>query len=180
MKIYRPKIGKNVFIHPNAVVEGRVALGDFSSVWPGAVLRGDINDIRVGRFSNIQDLCVLHVERDKPCRVGEEVVVGHSAILHACTVKSGSLIGMGSIVLDGAVIGPGTLLGAGSLVPQGERLKAGSLYFGRPAKFVRKLTKAEKYGLIQWARRYAQLAAAHLAGRFESPIISSSQPRSEP
>lgn len=177
--IDRPKIGKSVFVARSAVVEGRVTLGDFSSVWPGAVLRGDINDIRVGRFSNIQDLCVLHVERDKPCRVGEEVVVGHSAILHACTVKNGSLIGMGSIVLDGAVIGPGTLLGAGSLVPQGERLKPGSLYFGRPAKFVRKLTKREMQGLVQWARRYAKLAQAHLAGKFGSPIISSSQPGSK-
>ena len=175
MKTFRPKIGKNVFIHPSAVVEGQVTLGDSSSVWPGAVLRGDINQIKVGRFTNIQDLSLLHVERDQPCRVGDHVVVGHSVILHACTVKKGSLIGMGSIVQDGAVIGPGTLLGAGSLVPEGHRLKPDSLYFLIPTKFIRKLSKREVRRLTEWARRYARLAEAHLAGRFESPIITPSQ-----
>lgn len=165
--VFRPKIGKNVFIAKSAVVEGRVTLGDYSSIWPGAVLRGDINEIVVGRYSNIQDLSVLHVETDKPCRVGEYVTVGHGVILHACTVKDGSLVGMGSIVMDGAVISSGTILGAGSLVPHGERLKPGSLYFGRPARFVRKLTQKEIRGLIQWARRYVRYAEAHLAGRYE-------------
>lgn len=165
--IYRPKIGQGVFIAKSAVVEGRVKLGDYVSIWPGAVLRGDIHEIEVGSSSNIQDLSILHVEHDRPCRVGEYVVVGHAAILHACTVKDGSLVGMGSIVLDGAVIGSGTLLGAGSLVPQGMRLKPGSLYFGRPARLIRKLTKREMRGLIDWAKRYVRLAEAHLAGRFE-------------
>lgn len=163
----RPKVGKKVYIAETAVVEGRVTLGDGSSVWPGAVLRGDINRIEVGRYSNIQDLSVLHVESNRPCLVGNYVVVGHTTILHACTVKDGSLVGMGSIVLDGAVIGPGTLLGAGSLVPQGKRLKPGSLYFGRPAKLVRKLTQKEIHGLIEWAKRYVRYAEEHLAGRFE-------------
>lgn len=168
---FRPKVGKHVFVARNAVVEGRVTLEDYSSVWPGAVLRGDINRIEVGRCSNIQDLSVLHVETNRPCLMGDYVVVGHAAILHACTVKDGSLVGMGSIVMDGAVIGSGTILGAGSLVPHGERLKPGSLYFGRPARFVRKLTKREIRGLIEWAKRYVQYAQAHLAGRFESFII---------
>ncbi len=164
---FRPRIGKNVFIAPSAVVEGRVTLGDYSSIWPGAVLRGDINRIEVGRYSNIQDLSILHVERDKPCRVGEYVVVGHAAILHACSVRDGSLVGMGSIVMDGAVIGSGVILGAGSLVPHGERLKAGSLYLGRPARFIRKLSQREIHGLLRWAKRYVGYAQAHLAGRFE-------------
>lgn len=165
---YKPRIGRNVYISPTAVVEGRVALGDHASIWHGAVLRGDIHRIAVGRYSNIQDLAVLHVETDRACRVGNYVVVGHAVILHACTVRDGSLIGMGSIVLDGAVIGPGTLLGAGSLVPHGMRLKPGSLYFGRPAKFIRKLTRKEVQGLRSWAKRYAYYAQAHLAGRFDS------------
>ena len=149
-------------------MEGRVKLGDRVSIWPGAVLRADINRIEVGAFTNIQDLSVLHVETNRACLVGEYVVVGHAVVLHACTVRDGSLVGMGSIVLDGAVIGSGTLLGAGSLVPQGEKLKPGSLYFGRPAKLIRKLTKREIRGLIDWAKRYTQLADAHLAGRIKS------------
>lgn len=165
--VFRPRIGKNVFIAPTAVVEGRVTLKDHASIWPGAVLRADINRIVIGRYSNIQDNSVLHVETDRACVVGDYVVVGHAVILHACTVKEGSLVGMGSIVLDGAVVGPGTLLGAGSLVPQGVRLKPGSLYFGRPAKFIRKLTKKEIRGLTEWAKRYVRLKDAHLAGRFE-------------
>lgn len=167
MKPFHPKIGKNVFIAPTAVVEGQVTLGDYSSIWPGAVLRGDINRIRVGRYSNIQDLSILHVETDRPCLVGEYVVVGHGVILHACNVKDGSLVGMGSIVMDGAVIGSGTILGAGSLVPHGERLKPGSLYFGRPARLIRKLTKKEIRGLIQWAKRYVRYAEDHRKGRYE-------------
>lgn len=168
LKTFSPKIGKNVFIAKTAVVEGRVTLGEGSSVWPLCVLRGDINRIEVGRYSNIQDLSVLHVEHDRPCLVSDYVVVGHSVVLHGCTVKEGSLVGMGSIVLDGAVIGSGTLLGAGSLVPQGERLKGGSLYFGRPAKWIRKLTKKEIHGLIEWAKRYVRYAAEHRRGRFKT------------
>ena len=165
---YRPKVGKKVYVAPSAVVEGRVTLKEGSSIWHGAVLRGDINQIVVGRYSNIQDLSVLHVETNHPCIIGDYVVVGHTAILHACTIKRGSLVGMGSIVLDKAVIGPGTLLGAGSLVPHGMRLKPGSLYFGRPAKFIRKLTAKEIRGLVEWAKRYVKYAAEHLEGRFES------------
>lgn len=161
-------MGRQVYIAPGAVVEGRVKLGDYSSVWPNSVLRGDINRIEVGRYTNIQDLSILHVERERACLVGEYVVVGHSVILHACTVRDGSLVGMGSIVMDEAIIGSGTVLGAGSLVPHGMRLKPGSLYFGQPAKFVRKLTKREIKGLIEWAKRYVDYAAAHLAGRYTS------------
>ena len=165
---FRPKIGKNVYVAKTAVVEGHVTLEDYASIWHGAVLRGDINRIVVGRYSNIQDLSVLHVETDRACLVGDYVVVGHAAILHACTVKDGSLVGMGSIVLDNAVIGSGTLLGAGSLVPQGMRLRPGSLYFGRPAKLIRKLTKREIRGLTKWAKRYVDYATAHRDGCFET------------
>ncbi len=161
-----PKLGKQVYVDPAAQVIGRVTLGDYSSIWPGCVLRGDIHAIRIGRYSNVQDLSLLHVESDRGCILGDYVTVGHQVILHACTVRDLSLVGMGSIVLDGAVIGKGVLLGAGSLVTQGQKLQDGGLYFGRPAKLVRRLTRAEIAGLKKWALRYVGYARDHAAGKF--------------
>lgn len=163
---HSPIIGKRVFIDPSAQVIGRVKVGDDSSIWPCCVLRGDINQIRVGKSTNIQDLSLLHVETHQPCVVGNYVTVGHQVILHACTIRDHVLVGMGSVVMDGAVIGRGTILGAGSLVTHGQKLKPGSLYFGRPAQFVRKLSAKEIAGLKAWAGRYVRYAAAHLRGNF--------------
>lgn len=163
---FSPQLGRHVYIDPSAQIIGRVKIGDYSSVWPGSVLRGDINRIVVGRCSNIQDLSLLHVETNRGCFVGNYVTVGHQACLHACTVKDQALVGIGSIVLDGAVIGERTILGAGSLVTHGEKLKSGSLYFGRPAKFVRRLTRTEIAGLKKWALRYVSYAKTHLSGRY--------------
>ena len=165
-RTYSPKVGKKVYVDPAAQVIGRVTLGDYSSIWPGCVLRGDINRIVVGQYSNIQDLSLLHVEKDRACRVGDYVTVGHQVTLHACTVKDQTLIGIGSILLDGSVVGEGTILGAGSLVTQGQKLKPGSLYFGRPAKWVRFLTKQEIKGLKAWAKRYVGYAKEHLQGTY--------------
>lgn len=162
--ISSPKIGKRVYIDPSAQIIGQVKIGDSSSVWPGAVLRGDINRIEIGNHTNIQDLTVIHVDYDKPCVVGNYVTVGHQVCLHACTVKDGALVGMGSIVLDGAVIGEETLLGAGSLVTQHEELKPRSLYFGRPAKWIRDLTSEEIRHLRQSALDYAEGAMFYLNG----------------
>ena len=161
-----PKIGKEVYIDPSAQIIGRVKVGDFSSIWAGCVLRADIHRVTVGRYTNIQDLSLLHVETNQACTVGDYVTVGHQVTLHACTVKDQALIGIGSIVLDGAVIGEAALLGAGSLVTHGQRLKSGSLYFGRPAKFVRRLTRREIHGLKRWALRYVRYAASHQRGHF--------------
>ncbi|MCB9799940.1 MAG: gamma carbonic anhydrase family protein [Candidatus Omnitrophica bacterium] len=166
-KAYTPKIGKNVFIDPSAQVIGQVTLGDYSSIWPGCVVRGDINRIRIGKYSNIQDLSLIHVESDRGCRIGNYVTVGHQVTLHACTVKDQSLIGIGSILLDGAHVGEGVILGAGSLVTMGQRLKSGCLYFGRPAKWVRNLTVKEIKGLKKWAERYVHYAADHKAGKYQ-------------
>lgn len=166
-KIYSPKIGKQTYIDSAAHVIGRVSIGDYSSVWPGTVLRGDIHQIKVGKYSNIQDLSLVHVESNRACIIGDYVTVGHQVCLHACTVKNQSLIGIGSIVLDGAVIGEGTILGAGSLVTHNQKLKPGSLYFGRPAKFVRKLRRKEIVGLKKWAMRYVQYADKHRQGCFK-------------
>lgn len=165
-KQYQPKIGKNVFVHPNAVVVGQVTLKDYANIWPGAVLRADIDRIVIGKCTNIQDLSVVHLERDRGCFVGDYCVVGHRVLLHACTVGDGVLVGMGSIILDGARVGDGALIGAGSLVTEGTRVKPESLYFGRPAKFIRKLSKREVRDTIKWAKEYARMAQAHQQGLY--------------
>lgn len=165
-KKFTPKIGKEVYIDPAAQVIGQVSVGDYSSIWPGCVLRGDINKITIGNYSNIQDLSLLHVETNRGCTIGNYVTIGHQVCLHACTVKDRALVGIGSIVLDGAVIGEGTILGAGSLVTHNQKLEPGSLYFGRPAKFVRKLSKNEIAGLKKWALRYVDYAKDHKSGKF--------------
>jgi carbonic anhydrase/acetyltransferase-like protein (isoleucine patch superfamily) len=160
-----PEIGKKVYLDPSAQIIGRVKIGDHSSVWPGAVLRGDINRIEIGHYTNIQDLTVIHVDYDRPCLIGNYVTVGHQVCLHACTVGDCALIGMGSILLDGAVVGEETLLGAGSLVTSGETLKPRSLYFGRPAKWVRDLGPGEIRALKKSALDYADGSLYYLQGR---------------
>jgi carbonic anhydrase/acetyltransferase-like protein (isoleucine patch superfamily) len=149
-----PKIGKQVYIARTATVLGHVTLGAHSSVWYGAVLRGDINRIVVGHHSNIQDNAVLHLADDYPCVLGHWVTVGHGAIVHACKVGDEVLVGMGAVILDGAVIGKQSLIGARALVTQGMKIPPGSLVLGTPAKVVRKLTAAERAGLKWWAQKY--------------------------
>jgi len=150
----KPKLGKGVYIARTGVVFGDVTLGAHSSVWFGAVLRGDINRIVVGHHSNIQDNAVLHLADDFGCLIGNWVTVGHNAIVHACTVGDECLIGMGSVILDGAVIGKQSIIGAKALVTQGTKIPSGSLVLGAPAKVVRKLTPKERAGLKWWAEKY--------------------------
>jgi carbonic anhydrase/acetyltransferase-like protein (isoleucine patch superfamily) len=150
----RPALGRDVYIAKTAVVLGDVTLGDESSVWYGAVLRGDINRIEVGRGSNIQDNAVLQLSDDHPCILGNHVTVGHSANVHACTIGDRCLIGMGATILDGAVIGEECLIGANALVTPGSRIPAGSMVLGSPAKIVRALTSQERTGLKHWADKY--------------------------
>jgi gamma-carbonic anhydrase len=150
----RPRLGKSVYIARGAVVVGDVRLGDHSSVWYNAVLRGDINRIVVGHHSNIQDNAVLHLADEFACIVGNYVTVGHSAIVHACKVGDEVLIGMGAVILDGSVVGRQSLIGAKALVTQGMKIPPGSLVLGAPAKVVRKLTTQERAGLKYWATKY--------------------------
>jgi gamma-carbonic anhydrase len=155
----KPKIGRGVYIAKGAVVIGDVTLGVCSSVWYGAVLRGDINRIVVGHHSNVQDNAVLHLADDFPCLVGNWVTVGHSAIVHACKVGDEVLVGMGAVILDGAIIGRQSLIGAKALVTQGMKIPPGSLALGAPAKVVRKLTETERAGLKWWAEKYVDNGA---------------------
>jgi carbonic anhydrase/acetyltransferase-like protein (isoleucine patch superfamily) len=155
----KPRMGSGVFIATGAVVLGDVTLGDFSSVWYNAVLRGDINRIVVGKFTNIQDNAVLHLADEFPCIVGDYVTIGHTAIVHACTVGNETLIGMGAVVLDGAVIGNQCLIGAKALVTQNTVIPDGSLVVGAPAKVLRTLKEDERSALRQSAEKYARNAA---------------------
>jgi carbonic anhydrase/acetyltransferase-like protein (isoleucine patch superfamily) len=158
----RPNLGAGVYIAPGAVVLGDVTLGDYSSVWFNAVLRGDINRIQVGTHTNIQDNAVLHLADELPCIVGNYVTIGHGAIVHACTVGDEVLVGMGSRLLDGVVVGPQSLIGAGALLTQGMQVPPGSLVLGLPARIVRALTAEERAGLKGMAEKYVAGAAYYL------------------
>src|SRR6266699_6790860 len=154
----KPTLGRGVYIAQGAIVVGDVTIGDYSSVWYNAVLRGDINRIGVGHHTNIQDNAVLHLADEYPCIIGNYVTIGHCAIVHACTVGDEVLIGMGAIILDGVVIGGRSLIGANALVTQKTEVPAGSLLLGSPAKAVRALTAAEREQLRVSAEKYAENA----------------------
>ena len=166
-----PALGERVFLHSSCQVIGDVKLGDDSSVWCNTVLRGDVNRIVIGRGSNVQDLTMGHVSHrttDKPegspLVVGNYVTVGHSVILHGCTIGNECLIGIGSIILDDAVIPDRVMIGAGSLVSPGKVLESGMLYMGRPAKAVRTLTDEEIAHLKYSAEHYIELKNNYLKG----------------
>ena len=155
----KPALGRGVYIARGAAVLGDVTIGEYSSVWYNAVVRGDINRIVIGHHTNIQDNAVLHLADDYACLIGNYVTVGHSAIVHACTVGDECLVGMGAVILDGSVIGEQSLIGAKALVTNRTQIPAGSLVMGAPAKVVRALTGEERAGLKQWAEKYVANAA---------------------
>lgn len=157
----KPVIHPSAFVADNATVRGSVTLGANSSVFFGAVLRGDRAPITIGAGTNIQDNCVVHVDYDHPVAVGENVTVGHGAILHGCTVGDNTLIGMGAIVLNGANVGSNCLIGAGALVPQNVEIPDGSLAFGSPAKIKGQLDEAAIAELRQAALDYQKEAIAY-------------------
>ncbi|HKT31209.1 MAG TPA: gamma carbonic anhydrase family protein [Gammaproteobacteria bacterium] len=159
-----PVLGQRVYVDDTALVIGQVILADDVSLWPYVVARGDVNAIRIGARSNIQDLSVLHVTHDGPyspggfaLAIGEDVTVGHRCVLHACTIGDRCLVGMGSIVMDGAVIEDEVLLAAGSLVGPGKRLESGYLYRGSPARKLRPLAAPERDMLRYSAAHYLGL-----------------------
>jgi len=157
-----PKFHPSVRLAENATVVGDVTLGEDVSVWYGAVLRGDSSSVSVGARSNVQDNCVIHSEASHPAALGCDVVVGHGAILHGCTVEDGCLIGMGAIVLDGAVIGAGSTVGAGALVPPGKVIPPNSLVVGVPGKVVRETTAVEREHSLKNVAHYVALGREQL------------------
>lgn len=159
----KPETGRALFLAANATVIGDVVLGAQSSVFYGAVLRGDINVIRVGEGTNIQDNAVVHLADDAGAVIGAWCTIGHAAIIHACTIGDECLIGMGAIVLDHAKIGARSIVGANSLVPQNFECPPGSMVYGSPAKVVRVLSEAEQRALRGWAEKYVEVAKAHAA-----------------
>lgn len=160
-----PQLAKGVFVAENAAIIGDVIIGEESSVWYGTQIRGDVMPIRIGARTSIQDNTVVHVTSDfSGTEIGSDCTVGHSAIIHACTVEDFCLIGMGSILLDGARIGTGSLVGAGALVTPGTIIPPGSLVIGSPAKVKRPLHDKEREQIRYGADHYVELARAYLAG----------------
>jgi carbonic anhydrase/acetyltransferase-like protein (isoleucine patch superfamily) len=163
-----PRLADGVFVHASAQIIGDVEIGARASVWCGAVIRGDVNSIRIGAETNIQDLSVLHVSHKSAARpegapllIGDRVTVGHRVILHGCEIGDECLIGMGAIVMDHAVLEPHVLLGAGSLVPEGKRLRGGHLYLGSPVREVRALTAEELAYFSYSAAHYVRLQQSY-------------------
>ena len=163
-----PKVSDSVFIAPNATIIGNVEIGEDSSVWFNVVIRGDVNPIRIGSKTNIQDGSILHVTSQKSTlNIGNSVTVGHGAILHGCTIADNSLIGFGARILDGARIGRSCLVAAGSLVMQGEKVPANSLVAGVPAIVKRSLTPDEIKEIRHSSDRYVDYKQAYLEGGFK-------------
>ena len=177
-----PTLGQDVYLAQGAVVLGDVTLGDHSSVWYNAVLRGDIHRIVIGHHTNIQDNAVVHLADDFPCVIGDWVTVGHSAIVHACTVGNETLIGMGAVVLDGAAVGHQCLVGARALITPGTKIPDGSLVLGSPAKVARALTEQERGELKHWAEKYVHNAAYCLRHGINvgSPLNTNPAPQAPP
>lgn len=157
-----PVYAKSVFLAPTATLLGNVTIGPDSSIWYGSVLRGDVMPIKIGARSNIQDLTVAHGTSGKyAVTVGDEVTVGHRAILHGCNIGNLCLIGMGAVILDGVNVGEGAIVAAGAVVPPGMEVPPGKLVAGVPAKIIRDVTPEERQGITDSAKRYIELALSY-------------------
>jgi carbonic anhydrase/acetyltransferase-like protein (isoleucine patch superfamily) len=153
----RPILGPRAFVDSSAQVIGAVELGEDASVWMNTVIRGDVNRIRIGARTNVQDNCVLHVTAQHPTTLAEDVTVGHSVTLHGCTIEPLCLVGIGAIVLNGAVVGEESIVAAGALVPEGMVVPSRSVVMGSPAKVRRAVSEEERAGLRRYAERYVGL-----------------------
>lgn len=164
-----PRLGERVYIDPACVVLGDVVLGDDCSVWPMAVIRGDMHRIRIGERTSVQDGCVLHITHASdfnpgghPLVIGDDVTIGHKVVLHGCTIGNRVLIGMGAIVMDGAVVEDEVIIAAGAIVTPGKRLESGHVYAGSPAKAMRPLKESEREFFPYTAGNYVKLKDQYL------------------
>jgi len=158
------KFSETAFIHPDSVQHGEVSVGEYSSLWPCSVIRGDFAPIKVGRFSSVQDCCVLHAAPNAPVMVGDFVTVGHGAVLHGCTVEDNCVIGMNATVIDGAVVGRGTFVAAGAVIRGNTKVPPGSLVAGVPAE-VRKGRSGQEEMIKRGSISYAVLAQGYREGK---------------
>lgn len=165
-----PKLGVRVYVDPAATVIGDVELGDDVSIWPGAVVRGDVEHVRIGARTNVQDGAVIHETHAGPysgdgfpCVIGADVTIGHAAVVHACTIEDGCLIGIQATILDGAVVHQHAMVGAGALVAPGKIVRAGELWVGNPARFARKLSDRDIEALMYSAQHYVNVKDEYLA-----------------
>ena len=166
-----PVLGEGTYVDEAATVIGDVVLGDDVSIWPGTVVRGDVNYIRIGARTNVQDGSIIHVTHDGPYGkpggfatvIGEDVTIGHAAVIHACVIENACLIGMGATILDGATIKKNGFVGAGAVIPPGKVVESGELWLGNPAKCVRKLSEKEIEQLYYSAQHYVRLKDKYLS-----------------
>lgn len=157
-----PKIGKNVFIAPGAVIIGDVVINDGASIWFNCVVRGDMAPVEIGENSNIQDNCTVHTAQNAPVKIGNHVTIGHNAIVHACTIENDVLIGMGAIVLDNAIIKSGTVIAAGSIVKEKNIMGPDELYAGIPASKKKEFDPSHRKELTDHAAEYSNLALEYI------------------
>lgn len=157
----RPVVSEGAWLAPGSVVSGGVRIGPGSSIWYGASVRGDTEEVTIGSDSNLQDNAVIHADPGYPAMIGDRVSIGHAAVLHGCTVGDGVIVGMGAVVLNGAVIGAGAMVAAGAVVLEGVRVPPGVLAAGVPAKVRRDLTEPEREGMLAGIHRYPRLADLH-------------------
>jgi carbonic anhydrase/acetyltransferase-like protein (isoleucine patch superfamily) len=161
-----PQFPETCYVDDSAQLIGDVVVGEHSSIWMNAVLRGDVHPIRIGHYSNVQDNCVLHGMKELyGVNVGDYVTVGHSAILHGCTIEARCLIGMGCIILNGAVIGSGSIIAAGTLIPEKTIVEPNSLYMGSPGKLRRRLDKKDEETILRYADNYVGYKKSYLLER---------------
>jgi carbonic anhydrase/acetyltransferase-like protein (isoleucine patch superfamily) len=164
-----PQFPETSYVDDTAQLIGNVVLGEHSSIWMNAVLRGDVHEIRVGHYSNIQDNCVLHGMKDQyGVYLGDYVTVGHNVVLHGCKVEDRCLIGMGSIILNGAVIGAGSIVAAGTLIPEKTIVEPKSLWLGSPGKFRRRLEEPDQEMILRYAENYIGYKNQYLMERKSS------------
>lgn len=161
-----PVVASTAWIAPSAMVMGDVVIGEESSIWYGAILRGDNDAIRVGDQTNLQDGTIVHVDDGVPCTIGNRVAVGHRVILHGCTVEDDCLIGMGSILMNGVIVGRGSLIAAGAVLPEGTLVPSGSLVMGVPGRVVRPIDPELTLRIEQTWRHYIEQARRHRSGNF--------------